>query len=141
VIPSSEGLIEGCLEAFKADCGWPHDMGAAGSLQLFEMAAKGGLGIELDLEIWCRREGNGNDGLRVPALGNFPGAHAVRGETRPREALDGALSPLGLQAAVVGRVLEENVVRVLPTRLRWRRGASPCLGRWGHPDQPHGIAR
>ncbi len=108
-----KGLIEACLEAFQSgDVVAAQDMGAAGlTCSCSEMAAKGGLGIELDLD-------------RVPAreAGMTP-YEFLLSESQERmlfvvkpgreEALMARFTRWGLQAAVVGRVLEENVVRVL----------------------------
>jgi len=108
-----KGLIEACLEAFQSgDVVAAQDMGAAGlTCSCSEMAAKGGLGIELDLD-------------RVPAreAGMTP-YEFLLSESQERmlfvvkpgreAALMARFSRWGLQAAVVGRVLQDNVVRVL----------------------------
>jgi len=108
-----KGLIEACLEAFQTgDVVAAQDMGAAGlTCSCSEMAAKGGLGIELDLD-------------RVPAreAGMTP-YEFLLSESQERmlfvvkpgreQALMERFSRWGLQAAVVGRVLEDNIVRVL----------------------------
>jgi phosphoribosylformylglycinamidine synthase II len=108
-----KGLIEACLEAFQSgDVVAAQDMGAAGlTCSCSEMAAKGGLGIELDLD-------------RVPAReAGMTAYEFLLSESQERmlfvvkpgreQALMERFSRWGLQAAVVGRVLEENVVRVL----------------------------
>ena len=108
-----KGLIEACLEAFQSgDVVAAQDMGAAGlTCSCSEMAAKGGLGIELDLD-------------RVPAREQGMTAYEfLLSESQERmlfvvkpgreQALMARFSRWGLQAAVVGRVLQENVVRVL----------------------------
>ncbi len=108
-----KGLIEACLEAFQSgDVVAAQDMGAAGlTCSCSEMAAKGGLGIELDLDL-------------VPARETGMSAYEfLLSESQERMLFvvtAGREEPLmerfrrwGLQAAVVGRVLEENVVRVL----------------------------
>ena len=108
-----KGLIEACLEAFQTgDVVAAQDMGAAGlTCSCSEMAAKGGLGIELDLD-------------RVPAreAGMTP-YEFLLSESQERmlfvvkpgreQALMERFIRWGLQAAVVGRVLEDNIVRVL----------------------------
>jgi phosphoribosylformylglycinamidine synthase len=108
-----KGLIEACLEAFQSgDVVAAQDMGAAGlTCSCSEMAAKGGLGIELDLD-------------RVPAreAGMTP-YEFLLSESQERmlfvvkpgseQALMERFTRWGLQAAVVGRVLEDNIVRVL----------------------------
>jgi phosphoribosylformylglycinamidine synthase II len=108
-----KGLIEACLEAFQSgDVLAAQDMGAAGlTCSCSEMAAKGGLGIELDLD-------------RVPARESGMSAYEfLLSESQERmlfvvrpgseEALMASFRRWGLQAAVVGRVLADNVVRVL----------------------------
>ncbi len=108
-----KGLIEACLEAFvSGDVVAAQDMGAAGlTCSCSEMAAKGGVGIELDLD-------------RVPAREQGMTAYEyLLSESQERmlfvvkpgreQALIDRFRRWGLQAAVVGRVLEENVVRVL----------------------------
>jgi phosphoribosylformylglycinamidine synthase subunit PurL len=108
-----KGLIEACLEAFQSgDVVAAQDMGAAGlTCSCSEMAAKGGLGIELDLD-------------RVPAReAGMTAYEFLLSESQERmlfvvkpgreEALMERFSRWGLQAAVVGRVLEDNIVRVL----------------------------
>ena len=108
-----KGLIEACLEAFASgDVVAAQDMGAAGlTCSCSEMAAKGGLGVELDLD-------------RVPAReqGMTP-YEFLLSESQERmlfvvrqgreDALMERFRRWGLQAAVVGRVLEEPLVRVL----------------------------
>ena len=108
-----KGLIEACLEAFHSGAVVAaQDMGAAGlTCSCSEMAAKGGLGIELDLD-------------RVPAResGMTPYDYLLS-ESQERmlfvvkpgleQELMDRFTRWGLQAAVVGRVLQENVVRVL----------------------------
>ena len=108
-----KGLIEACLEAFSSgDVVAAQDMGAAGlTCSCSEMAAKGGLGVELDLD-------------RVPAREEGMTAYEfLLSESQERMLFvvkAGREEPLmerfrrwGLQAAVVGRVLEEPLVRVL----------------------------
>ena len=108
-----KGLIEACLEAFaNGDVVAAQDMGAAGlTCSCSEMAAKGGLGVELDLD-------------RVPAReAGMTAYEFLLSESQERMLFVvkvGREQPLmerfrrwGLQAAVVGRVLEEPIVRVL----------------------------
>ena len=77
-------LIEACLELMAADAIVAiQDMGAAGlTSSSVEMASKGGVGIELDLDQVPQRETR-YDGLRDDAL-REPGAHAHGPEARPR---------------------------------------------------------
>ena len=114
MIPFLEkGLIEACLEAFQSgDVVAAQDMGAAGlTCSCSEMAAKGDVGVELDLD-------------KVPAREEGMTAYEyLLSESQERMLFvvrAGREEPLmerfrrwGLQAAVVGRVLAEPVVRVL----------------------------
>jgi phosphoribosylformylglycinamidine synthase len=108
-----KGLIEACLEAFASgDVVAAQDMGAAGlTCSCSEMAAKGGLGVELDLD-------------RVPARETGMTAYEfLLSESQERmlfvvkagreEALMQRFRRWGLQAAVVGKVLREPIVRVM----------------------------
>jgi len=108
-----KGLIEACLEAFQSgDVVAAQDMGAAGlTCSCSEMAAKGGLGIELDLDRVPAREA----GMTPYEFLLSESQERMLFVVKPgREAdLMARFSRWGLQAAVVGRVLEENVVRVL----------------------------
>ncbi|MBF2084795.1 phosphoribosylformylglycinamidine synthase subunit PurL [Thermoleptolyngbya sp. C42_A2020_037] len=107
-----KSLIEACLEAFKTGAvAAAQDMGAAGiTCSTSEMAAKGGVGIELDL-----------DKIPVREAGMVPYefllsesqermlfvAHAGR----EQELID-IFHRWGLHAVVAGRVIEEPVVRI-----------------------------
>ena len=108
-----KGLIEACLEAFQSgDVVAAQDMGAAGlTCSCSEMAAKGGLGIELDLDRVPARE----QGMTPYEFLLSESQERMLFVVRPgrQEALMARFSRWGLQAAVVGRVLQENVVRVL----------------------------
>jgi phosphoribosylformylglycinamidine synthase subunit PurL len=108
-----KGLIEACLEAFQSgDVVAAQDMGAAGlTCSCSEMAAKGGLGIELDLDKVPARE----RGMTPYEFLLSESQERMLFVVKPgREAdLMARFSRWGLQAAVVGRVLEDNVVRVL----------------------------
>ena len=77
-------LIEACLELMATDAIIAiQDMGAAGlTSSTSEMADKGGVGIELDLDHVPQREA-GMTRLRDDALGK-PGAHAHDPEARAR---------------------------------------------------------
>lgn len=108
-----KGLIEACLEAFQSgDVVAAQDMGAAGlTCSCSEMAAKGGLGIELDLDKVPAREA----GMTAYEFLLSESQERMLFVVKPgREAaLMARFSRWGLQAAVVGRVLEDNIVRVL----------------------------
>ena len=108
-----KGLIEACLEAFQSgDVVAAQDMGAAGlTCSCSEMAAKGGLGIELDLDKVPAREA----GMTAYEFLLSESQERMLFVVKPgrEEALMARFSRWGLQAAVVGRVLEDNIVRVL----------------------------
>ncbi|MFN9870759.1 MAG: phosphoribosylformylglycinamidine synthase subunit PurL [Cyanobacteriota bacterium] len=108
-----KGLIEACLEAFQSgDVVAAQDMGAAGlTCSCSEMAAKGGLGIELDLDRVPAREA----GMTPYEFLLSESQERMLFVVKPGREHDlmARFTRWGLQAAVVGRVLEENVVRVL----------------------------
>jgi len=108
-----KGLIEACLEAFRSgDVVAAQDMGAAGlTCSCSEMAAKGGLGVELDLDRVPAREA----GMTPYEFLLSESQERMLFVVRPgrQEELMQRFRRWGLQAAEVGRVLEENVVRVL----------------------------
>ncbi len=108
-----KGLIEACLEAFKSgDVVAAQDMGAAGlTCSCSEMAAKGGVGVELDLDLVPARE-QGMTAYEFLLSESQERMLFVVAKGR-EEALMARFRRWGLQAAVVGRVLAENVVRVL----------------------------
>ncbi|PPJ65107.1 phosphoribosylformylglycinamidine synthase subunit PurL [Cuspidothrix issatschenkoi] len=108
-----KSLIEACLEAFKTGAVVAaQDMGAAGiTCSTSEMAAKGGVGIEFNLD-------------RVPSreLGMVPYEYLlsesqermlfVSQKGREQELID-IFHRWGLQAVVAGTVIEEPIVRIL----------------------------
>lgn len=108
-----KSLIEACLEAFKTGAVVAaQDMGAAGiTCSTSEMAAKGGVGIELDL-----------DKIPVRETGMIPYEYLLS-ESQERmlfvahEGREGKLIEIfhrwGLQAVVAGRVITEPIVRIL----------------------------
>ncbi len=108
-----KSLIEACLEAFKTGAVVAaQDMGAAGiTCSTSEMAAKGGLGIELDL-----------DKIPVREAGMIPYEYLlsesqermlmVAQKGREQELID-IFHRWGLHAVVAGTVLEEPIVRIL----------------------------
>lgn len=108
-----KGLIEACLEAFSSgDVVAAQDMGAAGlTCSCSEMAAKGGLGVELDLDRVPSREQNMTPYEFLLSESQERMLFVVK--TGREDALMDRFRRWGLQAAVVGRVLEEPVVRVL----------------------------
>jgi phosphoribosylformylglycinamidine synthase len=108
-----KSLIEACLEAFKTGAVVAaQDMGAAGiTCSTSEMAAKGGVGIELDL-----------DKIPVRETGMIPYEYLlsesqermlfVAAKGREQELID-IFHRWGLQAVVAGEVIEESLVRIL----------------------------
>lgn len=108
-----KSLIEACLEAFKTGAVVAaQDMGAAGiTCSTSEMAAKGGLGIELDL-----------DKIPVRETGMIPYEYLlsesqermlmVAQKGREQELID-IFHRWGLHAVVAGTVLAEPIVRIL----------------------------
>jgi phosphoribosylformylglycinamidine synthase subunit PurL len=108
-----KGLIEACLEAFQSgDVVAAQDMGAAGlTCSCSEMAAKGGLGIELNLDKVPAREAGMTPYEFLLSESQERMLFVVKPGTE--QALMERFTRWGLQAAVVGRVLEDNIVRVL----------------------------
>jgi phosphoribosylformylglycinamidine synthase len=108
-----KSLIEACLEAFKTGAVVAaQDMGAAGiTCSTSEMAAKGGVGIELDL-----------DKIPVRETGMIPYEYLlsesqermlfVAAKGREQELID-IFHRWGLQAVVAGEVIKESIVRIL----------------------------
>ena len=107
-----KSLIEACLEAFKTGAVVAaQDMGAAGiTCSTSEMAAKGGVGIELDL-----------DKIPVRELGMVPYEYLlsesqermlfVAHKGREQELID-IFERWGLHAVVAGTVIPEPIVRI-----------------------------
>ncbi|WAL59698.1 phosphoribosylformylglycinamidine synthase subunit PurL [Thermocoleostomius sinensis] len=108
-----KSLIEACLEAFKAGAVIAaQDMGAAGiTCSTSEMAAKGGVGIELDL-----------DKIPVRETGMVPYEYLlsesqermlfVAHKGREQELID-IFQRWGLHAVVAGTVIADPIVRIL----------------------------
>ena len=108
-----KSLIEACLEAFKTGAVVAaQDMGAAGiTCSTSEMAANGGVGIELDL-----------DKIPVRETGMVPYEYLlsesqermlfVVQKGREQELID-IFQRWELQAVVAGKVIEEPIVRIL----------------------------
>ena len=108
-----KSLIEACLEAFKTGAVVAaQDMGAAGiTCSTSEMAANGGVGIELDL-----------DKIPVRETGMVPYEYLlsesqermlfVAKKGREQELID-IFHRWGLQAVVAGEVISDPIVRIL----------------------------
>ena len=108
-----KGLIEGCLEAFKTgNVVAAQDMGAAGlTCSCAEMAAKGNVGIELNLDLVPARE----DGMTPYEYLLSESQERMLFVIEPGKEKDimNIFLKWGLNAVVVGKVLPENIIRVL----------------------------
>ena len=108
-----KSLIEACLEAFKTGAVVAaQDMGAAGiTCSTSEMAAKGGVGIELDLDLIPVRE-TGMVPYEYLLSESQERMLFVAHQGREQELID-IFHRWGLQAVVAGKVIEEPIVRIL----------------------------
>ncbi|MEO0455714.1 MAG: phosphoribosylformylglycinamidine synthase subunit PurL [Cyanobacteria bacterium P01_A01_bin.114] len=108
-----KSLVEACLEAFKTGAVVAaQDMGAAGiTCSTAEMAAKGGVGIELDL-----------DKIPVRETGMVPYEYLLSesqermlfvGQAGREQELIAVFERWGLHAVVAGQVIAEPTVRIL----------------------------
>ncbi|HIK38078.1 MAG: phosphoribosylformylglycinamidine synthase subunit PurL [Geminocystis sp.] len=106
-------LIEACLEAFKTGAVVAaQDMGAAGiTCSTSEMAAKGGVGIELDLDKIPARE-TGMTAYEY-LLSESQERMLLVAEKGREDELIAIFKRWGLHAVVAGRVIAEPVVRIL----------------------------
>ncbi|KAM3091086.1 phosphoribosylformylglycinamidine synthase subunit PurL [Phormidesmis sp. 146-35] len=108
-----KSLIEACLEAFKTGAVVAaQDMGAAGlTCSTSEMAAKGGVGIELDLDLIPVRE-TGMVPYEYLLSESQERMLFVAHKGREQELID-IFERWGLHAVVAGSVIEEPIVRIL----------------------------
>ncbi|MBN3906951.1 MAG: phosphoribosylformylglycinamidine synthase subunit PurL [Nostoc sp. NMS1] len=108
-----KSLIEACLEAFKTGAVVAaQDMGAAGiTCSTSEMAAKGGVGIELDLDKIPARE-TGMVPYEYLLSESQERMLFVAHKGREQELID-IFHRWGLQAVVAGTVIAEPIVRIL----------------------------
>ncbi len=108
-----KSLIEACLEAFKTGAVVAaQDMGAAGlTCSTSEMAAKGGVGIELDLDLIPVRE-TGMVPYEYLLSESQERMLFVAHKGREQELIV-IFERWGLHAVVAGRVIEEPIVRIL----------------------------
>jgi phosphoribosylformylglycinamidine synthase subunit PurL len=108
-----KSLIEACLEAFKTGAVVAaQDMGAAGiTCSTSEMAAKGGVGIELDLDLIPVRE-TGMVPYEYLLSESQERMLFVAHKGREQELID-IFERWGLQAVVAGTVIAESIVRIL----------------------------
>ena len=107
-----KSLIEACLEAFKT--GYvvaAQDMGAAGlTCSTAEMAAKGGVGIDLDLDKIPVRE-SGMEPYEYLLSESQERMLFVASKGKEQALID-IFHRWGLQAVVAGEVIEEPIVRI-----------------------------
>jgi len=108
-----KSLIEACLEAFKTGAVVAaQDMGAAGiTCSTSEMAAKGGVGIEFDLDKVPVRE-SGMVPYEYLLSESQERMLFVAEKGREQELID-IFHRWGLHAVVAGTVIEEPIVRIL----------------------------
>ena len=108
-----KSLIEACLEAFKTGAVVAaQDMGAAGiTCSTSEMAAKGGVGIEFDLDQVPVRE-SGMVPYEYLLSESQERMLFVAHKGREQELID-IFHRWGLHAVVAGTVIEEPIVRIL----------------------------
>ena len=108
-----KSLIEACLEAFKTGAVVAaQDMGAAGiTCSTSEMAAKGGVGIELDLDLIPVRE-SGMIPYEYLLSESQERMLFVAHKGREQELID-IFHCWGLQAVVAGTVIAEPIVKIL----------------------------
>jgi phosphoribosylformylglycinamidine synthase len=108
-----KSLVEACLEAFKTGAiVAAQDMGAAGlTCSTSEMAAKGGVGIELDLDLIPVRE-TGMVPYEYLLSESQERMLFVVAAGREAEVID-VFERWGLHAVVAGTVIEEPIVRIL----------------------------
>ncbi|HEY9909460.1 MAG TPA: phosphoribosylformylglycinamidine synthase subunit PurL, partial [Thermosynechococcaceae cyanobacterium] len=108
-----KSLIEACLEAFKTGAVVAaQDMGAAGiTCSTAEMAAKGGVGIELDLDLIPVRE-SGMVPYEYLLSESQERMLFVAHKGREQELID-IFDRWGLHAVVAGTVIQEPIVRIL----------------------------
>ena len=108
-----KSLVEACLEAFKTGAVVAaQDMGAAGlTCSTSEMADKGGVGIELDLDLIPERE-PGMTPYEYLLSESQERMLFVAQKGREQELID-IFHRWELQAVVAGSVIEEPVVRIL----------------------------
>ena len=108
-----KSLVEACLEAFKTGAVVAaQDMGAAGlTCSTSEMADKGGVGIELDLDLIPARE-TGMTPYEYLLSESQERMLFVAAKGREQELID-IFHRWGLHAVVAGSVISEPVVRIL----------------------------
>ncbi len=113
-------LLEACLEAMQTGAIVAiQDMGAAGlTSSSCEMAARGGVGIELDLDRVPQRE-SGMTPYEIMLSESQERMLLVAERGREHEVMD-VFAKWELDAVEVGRVTGDGLLRITPTS-RWRR--------------------
>lgn len=108
-----KSLIEACLEAFKTGAvAAAQDMGAAGiTCSTSEMAAKGSVGIELDLDLIPVRE-TGMVPYEYLLSESQERMLFIAHKGREQELIE-IFERWGLHAVVAGTVIEDPIVRIL----------------------------
>jgi phosphoribosylformylglycinamidine synthase subunit PurL len=108
-----KSLIEACLEAFKTGAVVAaQDMGAAGiTCSCAEMSAKGGVGVEFNLDLVPARE-PGMVPYEYLLSESQERMLFVAHKGREQELID-IFERWGLHAVVAGKVIEEPIVRIL----------------------------
>jgi phosphoribosylformylglycinamidine synthase len=106
-------LLEACLEAMKTGAVVGiQDMGAAGlTCSTCEMGARGGVGLEIELDNVPQRE-SGMNSYEIMLSESQERMLLVAEKGREREVLD-VFAKWGLDAVVVGKVIAESRMRVL----------------------------
>ncbi|MGD1858983.1 MAG: phosphoribosylformylglycinamidine synthase subunit PurL [Leptolyngbyaceae cyanobacterium] len=107
-----KSLVEACLEAFKTGAVVAaQDMGAAGiTCSTSEMAANGGVGVDVDLDLVPSRE-TGMVPYEYLLSESQERMLFVAHQGREQELID-IFERWGLHAVVVGTVIEEPIVRI-----------------------------
>ena len=105
-------LLEGCLEAMQTGAVLGiQDMGAAGlTCSTCEMGARGGLGVEIELDLVPQRE-TGMNSYEIMLSESQERMLLVADKGREGEVLD-VFTKWGLDAVVVGEVIAEPRMRV-----------------------------
>ncbi len=109
-------LLEACLEAMKTGAVLGiQDMGAAGlTCSTCEMGARGGVGVEIELDHIPQRE-SGMSSYEIMLSESQERMLLVAEKGREKEVLD-VFSKWGLDATIAGQVIAENRMRV------WQHG-------------------
>ncbi len=106
-------LLEACLELFKTDhVVGIQDMGAAGlTSSSVEMASRGNVGIEIDIDSVPRREA-GMSAYEL-MLSESQERMLMVVKKGSEEAVKGIFRKWDLEAEVIGKVIEDKVIRII----------------------------